>query len=139
MPIFETRCPNNHIHEDIYIEAPTHIPCPVCDETSSLIVSNIALMKGHWGDCGLSGSAVTGYYDRGLGTTYHSYQERERIMKARGLQEFDENAFDRHQSSKHTHVTKEDAYLDAYSKAVDSGAEPLKAMQIATDVKEAAV
>jgi hypothetical protein len=96
-------------------------------------------MKGHWGDCGLSGSGVTGYYDRGLGTTYHNYQEREQIMKARGLQDFDDNAYDRVQSSKHTHVAREDAYLTAYDKAMGDGAEPIKAMQIATDIKEATV
>tara|TARA_R110000868_G_scaffold34998_4_gene125775 strand:+ start:4894 stop:5184 length:291 start_codon:yes stop_codon:yes gene_type:complete len=93
-------------------------------------------MKGHWGDCGISGSAVTGHYDRGLGTTYHNYQEREKIMKARGLQEFDDNTFDKHQSKQRTHVAKEDAYMKAYDTHISAGAEPVKAMQIATDVKE---
>jgi len=53
-------------------------------EAPRLHVYRIAKTPGRWGDqTGKYG--VNGYYDKGLGATYHSSMEREKIMKAKGL------------------------------------------------------
>lgn len=65
--------------------APDAIDCIMCGvEAPRLHVYRIAKTPGRWGDqTGKYG--VNGYYDKGLGATYHSSMEREKIMKAKGL------------------------------------------------------
>jgi len=65
--------------------APDAIDCVMCGKPAKrLQVYRIARTPGRWGDqTGKYG--VNGYYDKGLGATYHSSMEREKIMKAKGL------------------------------------------------------
>ncbi len=60
--------------------APDAIDCVMCGKPAKrLQVYRIARTPGRWGDqTGKYG--VNGYYDKGLGATYHSSMEREKIM-----------------------------------------------------------
>lgn len=137
MPIHEHICNKGTVTEDIYSEAPASIDCPCCAAPATLMVSNIARTRGSWGATGLGGTEVNPYYDRGLGASYTSWAERDRIMKAKGLRDHCDAEEERALSKQRTHIAKEEAYCATYEKHVQAGAEPIQAMQLAQDVKAA--
>ena len=86
MPLFDYNC-GNHVYQELFLPkepVPYSIKCPVCGEESKKMVASPAFTPGRWGDqTGKYG--VNGFYDRGLGASYHTSMERERIMDAKGL------------------------------------------------------
>tara|TARA_R110002012_G_scaffold309413_1_gene516388 strand:+ start:3588 stop:4043 length:456 start_codon:yes stop_codon:yes gene_type:complete len=86
MPLFDYNC-GDHVYQELFLpkeEVPKTIKCPVCGEESKKMVPTPAFTPGRWGDqTGKFG--VNGFYDRGLGASYHTSMERERIMDAKGL------------------------------------------------------
>jgi hypothetical protein len=87
MPMMLYTCPgcDYTVEELVPHPAPDAIACVQCGKPAERHhVYLIAKTPGRWGDqTGKYG--VNGYYDKGLGATYHSSMEREKIMKAKGL------------------------------------------------------
>ena len=140
MAIREHRCSKGTVTEDIYLQedGPETIICPCCNTSAKLMISNIARTRGNWGATGVGGTEATPFYDRGLGASYTSWSERAKIMKAKGLQDYDEAACEKQLSKQHTHEHKENVYCDTYEHHIKQGAEPITAMQLATEAKEEA-
>lgn len=96
MPLFDYECGDRHRFEEFFkagSEIPLTLPCTVCKQPAIKQLSSPAFTPGRWGDqTGKYG--VNGCYDKGLGATYHTSMERERIMDARGL--VDAGSFDKH-------------------------------------------
>jgi hypothetical protein len=95
MPLFDYFC-GNHVHEALFLpkeEIPNQIQCPECGQLALKQLSMPASTPGRWGDqTGKYG--VNGFFDRGLGTRYHTSMERDAIMDAKGLAPL--SSFDQH-------------------------------------------
>ena len=93
--MFDYFC-GEHVHEALFFpkeEVPHSIKCPQCGELALKQMSMPANTPGRWGDqTGKYG--VNGFFDRGLGATYHTSMERESIMDAKGLTSVSD--FDKH-------------------------------------------
>jgi len=86
VPIYEYACQCGALAEDLFRmnEAPDTIPCPRCAGDLVRLVSLPAHTPGRWGD-NTGRYGVNGFYDRGLGATYHNTMEREKLCRDRGL------------------------------------------------------
>ena len=58
--------------------------CSICGNDLRKMVTAPAHTPLRWGDC-TGKYGVNGFYDKGLGATYYNSQQRERIMKLKGL------------------------------------------------------
>ena len=139
MPVYEYRCPSFHSHDRIrsVTSCDEPSPCPVCGQTASRAPSLVARTSGRWGD---TQYGINGFYDRGLGATYHNNVEREALMKAKGLITWDEAGGDEgFRQSKQKTLTanaKVDAYEQTFSEAVTDGAPLIKAHDLAKTAQE---
>lgn len=137
MPIYSYRCSNEHIHERIRPMSACDEPsiCPACNENARPIPSLIAQTSLRWGD-NTGRFGVNGFYDRGLGATYHNTVERDQIMKQKGLVPLDEIGgdaeLDRRIEKQKTDAKKADAYTATFTIAEAGGASPFKAHELAT-------
>lgn len=137
MPIYEYSCFKGHITEDLksYDDQSTP-PCEVCGDKTSKIVSLFARTPGFFGDNGIIGSSgVNGFYDRGLGRSYSSWSERSKIMKEKGLQDWDDGAFEKSISEEKSRIAKQEKYLKTYEE-VATKVNPIDAMIIAKEESE---
>jgi len=96
MPIFDYECGDRHRIESFFKageEIPLTMICPFCQQPAIKQLSAPAHTPGRWGDqTGKYG--VNGFYDRGLGATYHNSMEREALMDKKGL--VDAGSFGKH-------------------------------------------
>lgn len=96
MPLFDYECGDRHLFEEFFkagSEIPLTLPCTVCRQPAIKQLSSPAFTPGRWGDQ-MGKHGVNGCYDKGLGATYHTSMERERIMDRKGL--VDAGSFDKH-------------------------------------------
>lgn len=139
MPLYEFKCPKSHVTERLFkIDAkPPSVPCK-CGLEAAPMVSLIAFTPARYGDqTGKYG--VNGFYDRGLGATYHNSMEREAIMKAKGLVTWEEaggdKAYDSHKENWIHEQLEADAYLDTFDEAVADGASLVKAHELGLEAR----
>lgn len=138
MPMILYRCqPCSRTFEELVKHpVPEHEPCVQCAKPAEQFVAGIRIAKtpGRWGDqTGKYG--VNGHYDAGLGATYYSSMERDRIMKAKGLENLSdlgthywEDETDRRTQKAAKEAKVAEAYLEATAKYPD---DPGKAFEIA--------
>lgn len=136
MPLYETRCPNGHITEDLYKTRPETITCR-CGETSTIILSLNARTSGRWGDNGMGGG-VNGYYDKAMGASYHTSMERDALMAKKGFVHLDDiggdDAVDRWFDNEKNKNAKTDKYLNHYEAVMKETGDPIDAMERAQDL-----
>ena len=87
MPLHAYRCLSCHSYEEelfsIREEVPLSMLCP-CGDQAPRQLPRIAITPGRWGDqTGKYG--VNGFFDRGLGVTYHNSKQRDAAIKAAGV------------------------------------------------------
>jgi hypothetical protein len=99
------------------------------------IPSLIAQTSLRWGD-NTGRFGVNGFYDRGLGATYHNTVERDQIMKRKGLVPLDEIGgdaeLDRRIEKQKTDAKKAEVYTNTFTQAEAGGADMFKAHDLAT-------
>ena len=85
MPLREIACKTcKSIDEDILGMSESPSDCPKCGGERKILFSLVAKTPGRWGDqTGKFG--VNGCFDRGLGASYHTSMEREKIARSKGL------------------------------------------------------
>lgn len=133
MPLFDYDC-GEHTHE-VFFKAGQKVSdfleCPHCQKTAVKKLSAPAYTPGRWGDqTGKYG--VNGFFDRGLGATYHTSMEREKLMEAKGLvslSDFDDNYVEDKAQETIAHQTMQDANLKEYKENVQKfGGDKAKAI-----------
>lgn len=85
MPLREYKCSCGHVTEELFMireEHPPALECESCGLQAQLIFSAVAKTAGRWGD---SLGGVNGHYDAGLGVHIQNHQEKDRILRERGL------------------------------------------------------
>lgn len=87
MPIHDYACFDCEKIEEKFIkmsQVNDVMSCSICGKEMKRMMSLPAKTAGKWGDqTGKWG--VNGFYDRGLGATYYTSAEREKIARAKGL------------------------------------------------------
>lgn len=143
MPIREFACPNNHVTERLLKmdDDRTQVDCHRCSQTAHLMVSLIAFTPMRFGDC-TGKYGVNGFYDRGLGATYHNSMEREAIMKAKGLVTWEEaggnTAYDSYKTTQIATARGQDAYLETFNTVLENGGHLKKAHELANAASDTA-
>jgi putative FmdB family regulatory protein len=136
MPLYEYQCKNAHRHERVRPMSMCEEPsiCPTCNGIAHHIPSLIAATPLSWGDTKYG--AVNGTYDRGLGATYRNRQERDQIMKQKGVVPLDEIGgdaeIDRRFEKQKTDAKKAEVYTNTFTQAEAGGADMFKAHDLAT-------
>tara|TARA_R110000824_G_scaffold62094_5_gene164659 strand:- start:22619 stop:23089 length:471 start_codon:yes stop_codon:yes gene_type:complete len=87
MPLFDYACPDGHVEEHFISssrKAPHQVPCNICIDEGPDVhwaikqVPSISRTANKWGD-------TNGYYSPNLGAYVSNSQERDRIMRSKGL------------------------------------------------------
>lgn len=144
MPIREFKCQSGHFTERILkmSDETDTVACATCSREAKLLVSLIAFTPLRYGDC-TGRYGVNGFYDRGLGTTYHNSMERDALMKKKGLVSWEEAggdaAYDRYKTNQIAEAAGSDAYLNTFDNVVANGGHIKKAHELATAAKETAI
>lgn len=87
MPIHDYICLECEKVEEKFVkmsQVGDDMPCSTCSKIMKKMISAPAKTSGRWGDqTGKWG--VNGFYDRGLGATYYTSAERDKIARSKGL------------------------------------------------------
>lgn len=113
MPLREYTCDQGHITEELFFRGEKHpdtMACAHCENKATLIMSAMAKTAGRWGD---SLGGVNGHYDAGLGCTYQNHQEKDRILRERGLVPLEDLGGDQFFDSVVDAQVQADAKMDA--------------------------
>jgi hypothetical protein len=71
------------VDEDILGLSESPSACPTCGGERRILFSLVAKTPLRWGDS--QAPSVNGFFDRGLGASYHTSMEREKIARSKGL------------------------------------------------------
>lgn len=115
MPIYEYKCPSCSYKTERLFKAdarPHTAPCKVCGKEASYCVSKLAKTPYGWGDSAWHG------YDRGLGVKLWSKEQREMIMKARGLREVSQDELQKDIDRDHAEAIEHDRTVKRYEAAL---------------------
>jgi len=136
MPIYEHRCPEGHITENLYKNRPEIVSCR-CGKDAKIIPSLFARTPGLFGDCSMGG--VNGHYDASLGASYKNSMERDALMKAKGVVHLDDvggdSAIDDHFNRQRAKEKESTDYMNKYNSVLKETHDPVTAMSVAQESK----
>ena len=141
MPIHVYKCPDEHMSEELFRNVglvTPQITCRYCDQKADKQVSAPSHTPGRWGDqTGKYG--VNGFFDKGLGATYATSMEKDRIMESKGLAsagDFDKHQAEDHMEKQRANEAQHDKNMGKYKSRIKKHGDKGRAIAETFSIKE---